>query len=102
MYFTKKKILKYKITHFLTKEMVCSFLKPVLDMNLYKPDLKKFKTIFNSNSENYYSIDLNTFPFPEEKMPTNIFCKACLIRITNHMNGNIYFDKDSLIFIKSK
>ena len=99
--FYKEKNLKYKITHFLTKEMVCPFLKPVLDMNLYKPDLKKFKTIFNSNSENYYLIDLNTFPFPEEKMPTNIFCKACLIRITNHINGNIYFDKDSLIFIES-
>ena len=68
--FYKEKNLKYKITHFLTKEMVCPFLKPVLDINLYKPDLKKFKTIFNSNSENYYLIDLNTFPFPEEKIPT--------------------------------
>ena len=99
--FYNEKNLKYKITHFLTKEMVCPFLKPVLDMNLYKPNINKYKTIFNSKSENYYSIDLNTFPFLEEKIPKNEFCKACLIRITNHINGNIYFDEDSLIFIES-
>ena len=99
--FYNEKHLKYKITHFLTKEMVSPFLKPVLDMNLYKPDINKFKTIFNSNSDNYYSIDLNTFPFLEEKIPKNEFCKGCLIKITHHINGNIYFDEDSLIFIES-
>ena len=95
----ENKDFKYKIVHFLTKEMVCPFLKPILDMNLYKPKIKKFDSIFREDVS--YSIDLDTFPVLEEKIPNNESFKCCLITITNHINGNLYFDKESLIFIES-
>ena len=47
--------------------MVFPFLKPIIDMNLYKPNINKFKSIFREDCS--YLIDLNTFPINEEKIP---------------------------------
>ena len=46
--------------------MVFPFLKPIIDMNLYKPNINKFKSIFREDCS--YLI-LNTFPINEEKIP---------------------------------
>ena len=72
-------------------------------MKLYKPDIPKFdsKTIFKNEEEDYYSVNLDTFPFKLDKIPKNESFKCCLIKITNHIPGNIYFENKSLIFIET-
>ena len=85
--------------------MVCPLLKPIIDLNTYNTKLNKFnpKTIFKDEG-NYYSVDLNnSFKFNEikNKIPPNEDFKACLIKITNHIGINIYFDFEYLIIIES-
>ena len=72
-------------------------------MKLYKPDIPKFnsKKIFKNQEEDYYSVNLNTFPFKLDKIPKNESFKCCLVKITNHIPGNIYFENKSLIFIET-
>ncbi len=98
----EKNKLKYKIYHFQTNEKVCPYLKPILDMNSYKPNIPKFNSqnIF-LNNDYYYSIDLETFPFKKEKIPKNESYKGCLIKTTNHISGNIYLEDKYLLFIET-
>ncbi len=96
-----KNKIKYKIYHFLTKENICPFIKPILDINSYKPNIPKFnskKIFFN---QDIYSINLNTFPFKKEKIPKNESFKTCLIKPTNHISGYIYFEDKYLLFIET-
>ena len=53
-----KNKLKYKIYHFQIKEKVCPYLKPILDMNSYMPNIPKFNSQNIFNNKEYYSIDL--------------------------------------------
>ena len=97
--------LKFKIYYFLSKEMILPLLKPILNLNSYIPKLQKFdyKNIFyeSNNIEKLYTVDLNTFPFLEEKIPKNENYKCCFLKITNHIYGNIYFLKKSFLFIQT-
>ena len=51
------------------------------------------KTFFKNQEENYYSINLDTFPFKLDKIPKNESFKCSLIKITNQIPGNLYFEK---------
>ena len=97
----KNKKLKFKIFHFQTNEKVCPYLKPILDMNSYKPNIPKFNSekIFRHND--LYSINLETFPFKKEKIPKNESYKCCIIKTTNHISGNIYLEDKYLLFIET-
>ena len=96
-----KNKLKYKIYHFLTKENICPFIKPILDINSYLTEIQKFNPEKIFNNQDIYSINLNTFPFKKEKIPKNESFKSCLIKPTNHISGNIYFEDNYLLFIET-
>jgi hypothetical protein len=56
--------LKFKIYYFLSQEMIYPLIKPIIDLKTYNTNEEKFspEQIFN-DKENYYSINLNIFPY---------------------------------------
>jgi len=85
--------------------MICPLIKPIINIKTYNSNEKKFslEQIFN-DKENYYSINLNIFPYNDNfinKIPQNPNFKGCLVKITNYIGINIYFYFESLIIIES-
>ena len=82
-----------------------SLIIPIIDIKTYNSDENKFspEQIF-SDKKNYYSINLNIFPYNDNfitKIPQNPNFKGCLVKIINHIEVNIYFYFESLIIIES-
>ena len=85
--------------------MICPLITPIIDIKTYNSDENKFspEQIF-SDKKNYYSINLNIFPYNDNfitKIPENPDFKGCLVKITNHIGVNIYFHFESLIIVES-
>ena len=101
-----KYLLKYKISNFLSKDMTRKLLKPIIDMNYYLPNFRKYK--YESNNMYYhlndqiYSVDLQIFPNNEippispdinkeyDKNQYYIEENVCYVKTTNHIKGKIF------------
>ena len=101
-----KYLLKYKISNFLSKDMTRKFLKPIIDINYYLPNFRKYKydsnQIYYHLNELVYSVDLQIFDstniFPLSPNNNNAFEKknyyieenVCYVKTTNHIKGKIF------------
>ena len=99
-------LLKYKVSNFLSKDMTRKLIKPILDINYYLPNFRKFKyesnSLYHHSNSKIYSIDLEIFntggepPFSPDI--NSIFYKdqyyiednICYIITTNHIKGKIF------------
>ena len=84
----KKYLLKYKISNFLSKDMTRKLLKPIIDINYYLPNFRKYKyennNIYHHNINKVYSVDLEIFN-SGKKPPAS-------------PNVNIDFDKKKILY----
>ena len=103
------KILKYKISNFLSKDMTRKLISPVLDLDYYMPNFKLFdyrKRLFQQENpdedtiKNIYSIDLKIFENSNINLKNhdlkNYFIEnVCYIKTGIHIRGKIFFIKNS-------
>lgn len=105
-----KYLLKYKLSNFLSKDMTRKILKPIIDINYYLPNFRKYhyesNILYYHSNEKVYSVDLEIFG-PQEKPPispnTNTKEKnlyfveenVCYIKTTNHIKGKIFHLDDA-------
>ena len=102
----KKYLLKYKISNYLSRDMTRRLLKPIIDINYYLPNFRKYKydlneTYYHPNNQ-VYSIDLQIFDnkgesplSPDinneyEKKLYYIQENVCYIKTMNHIKGKIF------------
>ena len=102
----KKYKLKYKISDFLCKDMTRKMLKPIIDMNYYLPNFRKYNyesnTLYRHLKDEVYSVDLNIFDSggnaPLSPDNNKLFDKylyyieenVCYIKTMNHIKGKIF------------
>ena len=98
--------LKYKISNFLCKDMTRKLLKPIIDINYYLPNFRKFKyensSIYLHENNQVYSVDLEIFKSggnppvsPDNKKEFDkkkyyIEKNVCYIKTMNHIKGKIF------------
>ena len=103
-------LLKYKISNFLSKDMTRKLIKPIIDINYYLPNFRKFKyesnSLYHHPNSKIYSIDLEIFNTGGEPPLSpdikNKFYKdqyyiednVCYIITTNHIKGKIFHLND--------
>ena len=102
----KKYLLKYKICNFLSKDMTRKILKPIIDMNYYLPNFRKYNyesnQIYYHQNNRVYSVDLQIFdkggnpPLSPnvkneyDKILYYIEENVCYIKTMNHIKGKIF------------
>ena len=109
-----KYLLKYKISNFLSKDMTRKFLKPIIDINYYLPNFRKYNyksnEIYQHSNNQVYSIDLQIFDsinnIPLSPNINKLFDKhnyyieenVCYVKTMNHIKGKIFhlINKDNL------
>ena len=103
----KSYFIKYKVTNFLSRDMSRKLIKPIIDVDYYMPNFRKYIYVQNSmyyhpNNE-VYTVDLQIFK-PEKKgflypdTTNNYFYRKeyhleeniCYIKTSNHIKGIIY------------
>ena len=103
----KKYLLKYKVCNFLSKDMSPKIIKPIIDINSYIPNFRKFdyskNNIYHHSIDEVYNVDLQIFPiikkgflYPDGKK--YLFYKnkyyleenVCYVKTKNHIKGIIY------------
>ena len=99
--------LKYKISNFLSKDMSRKFIKPIIDMDFYMPNFRRYendkKQLYQHPKNDTYIIDLQIFkdkkiPFlyPNIKINENYKNKyfleenVCYIKTSNHIKGVLF------------
>ena len=100
-----KYLLKYKLSNFLSKDMTRKILKPIIDINYYLPNFRKYhyesNRMYYHSNEKVYSVDLEIFTPPrgppispsinnQEKNQYFIEENVCYISTTNHVKGKIF------------
>ena len=100
-------LAKYKITNFLSKDLSRKVIKPIIDINYYMPDFRKYKydsnEMFYHPNKDVYAVDLQIFKsekkgFLYPDVANNSFYKkeyyleddVCYIKTSNHVKGVIY------------
>ena len=99
-------LLKYKVSNFLSKDMTRKLIKPIIDINYYLPNFRKFKyesnSMYHHSNSKIYSVDLEIFKSNGEPPLSpdiyNAFYKekyyiednVCYIITTNHIKGKIF------------
>ena len=100
--------LKYKISNFLSKDLSRKLLVPIIDLDYYMPNFRKFNyknDFFEKNEDKnidefIYKIDLKIFnPITDNILPEfddqNYFIdEACYIQTTNHIRGRIFISRN--------
>ena len=103
----KKYLLKYKISNYLSRDMTRRLIKPIIDMNYYLPNFRKFKydsnEIYHHTNDKVYTVDLQIFDNKKEpplspdvnneyeKKIYYIQENVCYIKTTNHIKGKIFY-----------
>ena len=105
-----KYLLKFKISNHLSKDMTRRLLKPIIDINYYLPNFRKYN--YDSNNIYYhpnnqvYSIDLQIFDSKgepplspdvknrNEKELYYIQENVCYIKAMNHIKGKIFYSEN--------
>lgn len=101
-----KYLLKYKLSNFLSKDMTRKLLKPIIDINYYMPNFRKYKyesnTIYYHPNDRVYSVDLEIFnsegnpplsPDVNKEYDKNNYYieeNVCYIKTMNHIKGKIF------------
>ena len=100
-----KYLLKYKLSNFLSKDMTRKILQPIIDINYYLPNFRKYhyesNQLYYHSNEKVYTVDLEIFSQPEkppispsiinqEKSQYFIEENVCYIKTTNHIKGKIF------------
>ena len=61
----KSYYLKYKVSNFLSKDMSPKFIKPIIDMDFYMPNFRKYeidkKNLYQHSAKETYTVDLRIF-----------------------------------------
>ena len=94
----KSYYLKYKVSNFLSKDMSPKFIKPIIDMDFYMPNFRKYeidkKNLYQHSAKETYTVDLrifnhkkNLYLYPNNK--------------TNDKLGNKYFFEENVCYIKT-
>ena len=105
---TSTKILKYKLSNFLSSDMTRKLLSPVLDLDYYMPNFKSFdykKKLFleeypnEDTLKNIYSIDLKIFENSKVNLKNHdlknyLLENVCYIKSGIHIRGKIFFIKN--------
>ena len=101
----KQYLLKYKVCDFLSKDMSRKIIKPVIDINYYMPNFRKYdynkKETFQHSNNEVYSIDLQIFKpisflYPDNNI--NSFYRkkyyleenVCYVKTSNHIKGVLF------------
>ena len=100
--------LKYKISNFLSKDMSRKFIKPIIDMDFYMPNFRRYEDdkkqkLYHHPKDDTYIIDLqifkdkkNPFLYPNFKKNENYKNKyfleenVCYIKTSNHIKGVLF------------
>ena len=98
--------LKYKISDFLCKDMTRKLLKPIIDMDYYLPNFRKYNyesnKLYHHLKNQVYSVDLNIFDSggnppisPDNNKQFDQFQyyieeNVCYIKTMNHIKGKIF------------
>ena len=102
-----KYLLKFKISNYLSKDMTRRLLKPIIDINYYLPNFRKYNydsnLIYYHPNSQVYSIDLQIFdrkgepPLSPDAKNGNekelyyIQENVCYIKAMNHIKGKIFY-----------
>ena len=99
----KKNILTYKISNYLSKDKTRKLIVPVLDLDYYIPNFRKYNFIegkmFKKNIlDNIYKINLKIIDKKRQIItPENnnknyyLFNNICFIKTTHHIRGKLFF-----------
>ena len=99
-------LLKYKVSDFYSKDMSRKILKPIIDINYYMPNFRKYNysanKLYNHSNREVYTVDLEIFKNKEKypiypdinqkfyKKEYYIEENVCYIKTTNHIKGVLF------------
>ena len=90
--------LKYKISNFLSKDMSRKFIKPIIDMDFYMPNFRRYesdkKNLYQHSKKDTYTVDLKIF-----KNKKNLYLYPN--NKTSDKSGNKYFFEENVCYIKT-
>ena len=99
--------LKYKVSNFLSKDMSRKFLKPIIDIDYFMPNFRKYKpaekNLFQHSKNDIYLVDLQIFKnkkrqfvYPNVKINMHYHEKyfleenVCYVKTSNHVKGALF------------
>ena len=117
-YNKNKKVLKFKISNFLSKDMTRKFLVPILDIDSYILNFRHFdykeRNIYHHSKEKIYSIDLKIFnnygKYPvipnylinaDESKNYFVLENVCYIKTSHHISGMFFVEKNINVLDKN-
>ena len=103
----KSYYLKYKVSNFLSKDMSRKFIKPIIDMDFYMPNFRRYesdkKNLYQHSANETYTVDLkifnqkkNLYLYPNnktiDKSGNKYFFEenVCYIKTVNHIKGALF------------